>query len=186
MTRAKGLLAICCFTVLGLGGAYFYGITPHHSFAPPDSPQALLDRADTLSWGNKWVEARPLYARAQKLYTAQGQPAKALYAEASQAVPNESISVEGKILRLTQDLSRPEAQDPETKLRILTIRGMLETNFDAAEARATWVQVAQMASQQHHYELATRAGGEQGIAAFLLGNIDVAKKKVVTALTLRR
>ena len=33
--------------------------------------------------------------------------------------------------RLTQDLANPEAQDPETKLRTLTIRGMIEVNCDA-------------------------------------------------------
>ncbi len=164
-----------------LGCAYFYVITPHHSSAPPESGAGLLERADELAWGNNWAEAQPLYARAEHLFDAQHQTSKALYAEVSQIPPNESVSVPNTILRLTEDLQRAEAQDEETRLRILTIRGMLQTNYDAAQARATWQQVGALAVKLHHYELATRAEGEQGIAAFLLGNVDTAKKQVVRA-----
>jgi hypothetical protein len=145
-----------------LGGAYFYAVTPHHSSAPPESAEGLLDRADTLAWGNRWPDAQPLYAKAQHLFAAQKQPSKALYAEVSQVPPDESGSLPSKILQLTQDLGRPEAQEAETRLRILTIRGMLEVNYDAAQARATWQEVGSLAQQLHHYELATRAEGEQG------------------------
>jgi len=133
-----------------LGCAYFYSIAPHHSSAPPESPVGLLERADELAWGNKWAEAHPLYAKAEQLFDAQHQPSKALYAQVSQVPPNESISVPSTILRLTEDLQKPEAQDEETRLRILTIRGMLQTNYDAAQARATWQQVGQLAVKRHH------------------------------------
>jgi len=164
-----------------LGCAYFYAIAPHHSSAAPESAAGLLARADELAWGNEWAEAQPLYAKAELLFESQHQPSKALYAQVSQVPPNESVSVPATILRLTEDLQKPEAQDEETRLRILTIRGMLQTNYDAAEARATWQQVGAVAVKLHHYELATRAEGEQGIAAFLLGDVDTAKKQVVRA-----
>jgi hypothetical protein len=32
----------------------------------------------------------------------------------------------------------PEAQAPETRLRVLTILGMLEVNYDSGMARQTW------------------------------------------------
>ena len=154
-------------TVLGLaialvGGAYFYAVTPHHSSAPPDSADGLLDKADTLSWGNRWAEAQPIYAKASQLFRLQNRPSKALYAAVSEIPADESVSAPATILRLTQDLAKPETQDPETKLRILTIRGMLQVNYDAAEARATWQEVFSLAIKLHHYELATRAEGEQG------------------------
>jgi CHAT domain-containing protein len=173
-------------TVTGLaialvGGAYFYAVTPHHSSAPPDSADGLLDKADTLSWGNRWAEAQPIYAKASQLFRLQNRPSKALYAAVSEIPADESVSAPATILRLTQDLAKPEAQDPETKLRILTIRGMLQVNYDAAEARATWQEVFSLAIKLHHYELATRAEGEQGIAAFILGDTDTAKKQVVRA-----
>jgi CHAT domain-containing protein/tetratricopeptide (TPR) repeat protein len=184
MSRAswgKRILAVFGVTLVLLGSTYFYLISPHHSSALPESAEGLLDRADTLAWGNRWADAQPLYARAQHLFDAQKQRSKALYAEVSQVPPDESGSVPGKIFQLTQDLGKPAAQEAETRLRILTIRGMLETNYDAGQARSTWEEVKGLALKQHHFELATRAEGEQGIAAFLLGDTETAKKQVVRA-----
>jgi len=82
---------------------------------------------------------------------------------------------------LTHDLALPEAQEPETRLRILTILGMLEVNYDSGMAQKTWTEVETLALRQRHYLLASRAIGEQGIVAFLLGDIATAKKKVVRA-----
>ena len=96
------------------------------------------------------------------------------------------MSIPATLWALTQDLARPEAADPETKLRILTIRGMLETNYNASEARSTWQDVAALAIRLHHYELATRATGEQGIAAFILGDTETAKAQVIRAWELSK
>lgn len=153
----------------------------NHSFAAPESADELLDRADTLSWTNRWAEARPVYAKAAALFTTAHQPAKALYASVSEIPADESTSAATNILHLTQVLNSPAGQDPATKLRILTIRGMLETNYDASEALATWRQVEQLALNQRAFMLATRAGGEQGIAAFILGDTQTAKTQVVKA-----
>ena len=177
----KKIFATLGTSFLVAGGAYYYAITPHHSSAPPDSAAGLLDRADTLAWGNRWAEALPLYQKAEQLYTSQHELSKALYAQVSQIPPNESVSIPATLWALTQDLARPEAADPETKLRILTIRGMLETNYNASEARSTWLDVAALAIRLHHYELATRATGEQGIAAFILGDTETAKAQVIRA-----
>jgi tetratricopeptide (TPR) repeat protein len=92
-----------------------------------------------------------------------------------------SISVPAQIALLTYNLALPEAQEPETRLRVLTILGMLEVNYDSEMAQKTWTEVETLALRQHHYLLASRAIGEQGIAAFLLGDIATAKKKVVKA-----
>jgi hypothetical protein len=58
---------------------------------------------------------------------------------------------------------------------------MLEVNYDSGMAGETWTQVEDLAIRQHHYLLASRAIGEQGIAAFLLGDMSTAKKDVVKA-----
>ncbi len=100
--------------------------------------------------------------------------------------PNESANVPQTILTLNADLSKPEASDPETRLRIMTIRGMLETNYDASMARTTWQEVESQALKLHHYALASRAEGEQGIAAFILGDTESAKKLVVRAWSLSK
>ena len=74
---------------------------------------------------------------------------KALYAEVSEIpVGVEHGNVPHELARLTADLQRPEASDPRTKLRILEILGMLETNYDAAYALKTWTEVGRLATQQ--------------------------------------
>jgi CHAT domain-containing protein len=108
---------------------------------------------------------------------------QALYARVSQmpAQSESSTTIPSQIAVLRHDLILPEAHDPETRLRILTILGMLEVNYDSGMARETWAEVEALAIRQHHYLLASRAIGEQGIAAFLLGDIATAKKNVVKA-----
>jgi CHAT domain-containing protein len=151
-------------------------------------PQALLTRADDLSWLNSWIQAEPLYRQAELEFTQRHQLSKALYARVSQmpAHSESSVSIPAQIALLRSDLNLPEAKEPETRLRILTILGMLEANYDAAMARTTWSGVESLAMQQHHYLLASRAIGEQGFAAFLLGDIATAKKDVVKAWTVAK
>ena len=151
-------------------------------------PEALLMRADDLSWLNSWIQAEPLYRRAEKEFTERHQISKALYAKVSQipAHSESSTSIPSQIAQLRSDLDLPGAKNPETRLRILTILGMLEVNYDSGMARQTWSEVESLANQQHHYLLAVRAVGEQGIAAYLLGDITTAKKDVVKAWTVAK
>jgi tetratricopeptide (TPR) repeat protein len=144
--------------------------------------QRLLDQADGLAWNNQWLKAEPVYQRAERLFDQKNDSSRALYAHVSQIIPHaESRSLPATILELTDDLKLPAAQDPETRLRVLTIRGMIEVNYDAAMARDTWSQVAKLASRQGHLLLASRAVGEKGIASFLLGDLKSAKTKVLAA-----
>jgi hypothetical protein len=131
-------------------------------------PDSLLSQLDALSRNDNWIKAEPLFRHAEILFAHQHRESKALYAHVSQIPPNsEFSSLTDTIFQLTNDLARPEAADPETHLRILTIRGMLETDYDAASARSTWAQVAELArrrGRRGHLQLALRATGEQGIA----------------------
>lgn len=178
-------LAVVGMVIL-VAGVYFYAITPHRISAPPDSAQGLLERADSLAWDNCWAEAAPLYKRAQGMFLAQGKLSKALYSQVSQIPSNESLNLPSTIWMLTKDLNGQAAADPETRLRILTIRGMLETNYNAAEALTTWEQVSSLATRLGHFDLATRAMGEEGIASFILGDAATAKKKVIRAWMLSK
>jgi hypothetical protein len=89
-----------------------------------------------------------------------------------------ATSFPSQIASLRRDLELPEAQEPETHVRVLTILGMLEVNYDSGMARQSWAEVQSLASSQHHYLLASRAIGEQGIAAFLLGDIATTRRAV--------
>jgi CHAT domain-containing protein len=171
------LLVVTALTIFGFSRA-----RSAEEKADVHNPDALLKQADSLAWNNNWIKAEPLYNRAEAGYVQEHKPSRALYAHVSQIPPNsEASSLTATIFALTEDLTLPEAADPETRLRILTIRGMIETNYDAASAQSTWTQVAQLARQRHHYMLAARAMGDQGIAAFILGDINTAKKQVVGA-----
>ncbi len=180
-SRAKKAAAALGITFGLAAGAYFYAVSPHHSSAPPESAQGLLDRADALAWNSRWAEAQPIYAKAQQLFEIQRQPSKALYAAISQLPPDESVSLRRNILRVREALQLPAAQDPETKLRLLTILGGFEIDYDAAQARATWQEVERLALKQGHLAQATRAVGDQGIAAFILGDTETAKDQVTKA-----
>ena len=147
-----------------------------------DSADALLQRADDLAWNGQWFAAAPIFHQAEIKYTAERNEAKVLYAQVSQ-IPAyaESASLADTIYALTQDLKKPAATDPETRLRILEVRGMIENNYDASLARQTWSRVALLARDRGHLLLASRALGEEGISAFLLGDTATAKKEVLTA-----
>lgn len=185
-SRAKKAAGVLGITFGLAAGAYLYAVSPHHSSAPPESAEGLLDRADALAWNNRWTDAQPLYAKAQHLFDAQHRPSKALYAAVSQLPPDESVSLRSNILRLTEALQLPEAQDPETRLRLLTIRGGFEIDYDAAQARSTWQEVERLALKKGHLALATRAVGDQGIAAFILGDTETAKDQVTKAWSLSK
>ena len=184
MGKLKKLVEISALIVACSLSAYAIAVAPHHSWAAPESAEGLLDKADALSWTNRWVIAAPVYARASVLFKQNHQGAKALYAEVSQFPADESTSVATKIRRLDEALKTKAAEDPATRLRVLTIKGMLSTNYDAGLALVTWREVSALASDCGEIRLATRAGGEQGIAAFLLGDINTAKKQVLRAWSL--
>jgi len=171
---AAGLLVVASLGAVG-----------YHVFRRRNArtPEALLERADEMSWLNSWIAAEPLYRQAETQFRKRGDLSKALYAQVSEmpAESESSITIPAQVALLRHDLTLPEAHDSETRLRILTILGMLETNYDAGMARATWAKVERLAIRQHHFLLASRAVGEQGIAAFLLGDITAAKKDVLRA-----
>jgi tetratricopeptide (TPR) repeat protein len=184
MGLGKKIAAVSVSGIAGLLIAYGIAVAPHPSLAPAESAQGLLDKADTFSWTNRWALAQPVYAQAAGMFRQANQPAKVLYAEVSELPADESTSVAAKILRLNEALTTDAARDPATRLRVLTIKGMLETNYDAGQALTTWREVAQLAMKRGELRLASRAGGEQGIAAFILGDTNTAKSQVVRAWAL--
>jgi CHAT domain-containing protein len=185
-SRTKKIIVVFGIAAVALSAGYFLAITPYHSFAAPESAQGLLYKADTLSWNNQWPEAKPFYERAAAEFAQQNQPSKALYATVSAIPADETVSASTYVLLLTNDLRRPEAQEPETRLRILTILGIIETNYNAALALPTWKKVQQLAFKQGHVMLASRAQGEQGIAAYILGDKATGARLTIRAWTLAK
>ena len=87
-------------------------------------PEALLTRADDLSWLNSWIQAEPLYRQAELEFTQRHKLSKALYARVSQmpAHSESSISIPAQIALLRTDLDLSEGKDPETRLTRVTER----------------------------------------------------------------
>ena len=54
---ARNLLITVGAVLLVCAGLYLCFVTPHHRSAPPESAVGLLNRADTLAWGNRWADA---------------------------------------------------------------------------------------------------------------------------------
>ena len=148
----------------------------------PSSPEGLVQQADALAWKNQWVAAKPLYEKARVNFLKEGKTSEALYAEVSQIpVDVERTSVPEQLIRLSRDLQIPAAKDPRTRLRVFEILGMVETNYDAGLAEKTWAEVGRLAIEQHQYMLASRASGEEGIAAYLLGDTATARRRVLAS-----
>ena len=134
--------------------------------------------AQCLGSGRTAITARPNSNFAQKANLP-----RALYAQVSQ-IPAESESsttIPNQIAVLRRDLELPAARDPETRLRILTILGMLETNYDAGMAREPGAKSRSSLSTGTITFSPRAPVGEQGIAAFLLGDMATAKKDVLRA-----
>ena len=169
--------------VTSAGLAVAAGIIVFHSHqVRAGTPEAILTRADDLSWNNQWIAATPLYREAEIKFLREGKSSEALYAQVSQFIPRaESEPIPSLLVQLGQLKALPAAQAPETRLRFLVIEGMIETNYDASMARTTWQEVEQLARQQGYYRLMARAMGEEGIASFLLGDLTNAKKLVLRA-----
>jgi hypothetical protein len=153
----------------------------------PDPLTRLLELADEKAWLNDSIEAAPLYQKVEELCIQRNDLSCALYARVSQ-IPahSETGSISTQIAQLSKDLTLPAARDYRTRLRVLSVRGMLEVNYDAAMTSATYSAIETMALQRGHCLIAARARGEQGIADFLTGNIATAKKKVVYAWTVSK
>lgn len=163
------------------------GLIAYQWLRHQDSAEIILDDADKLAWNNQWLQAAPLFARAEKLFLQQGRKSEALHAHVSQFIPRaEREPLPDLLYELKKDEALPEAQDQETHLRILLIEGMIETNYDASMARTTWTDIEHIAATHGHFLLMARAWGEEGIAAFLLGDIATAKKLVSRAWMVSR
>jgi hypothetical protein len=173
-----------CFWSSGVAIGPLLRFMRRHS---PNPVSRLLEQADEKAWLNNWIDAAPLYQKVEERCRERNDQSCALYARVSQIPANsETASIASQIAQLSKDLTLPAARDYRTRLRVLSVRGMLEVNYDAAMTSATYSAIETMALQRGHFLVAARARGEQGIADFLTGNIATAKRKVVYAWTVSK
>jgi len=152
----------------------------HILLLPP--AEKLLQQADKLSDDGDWLAAAPLYKQAEALFHHQGNAARELYAHVSQfpaEIESSPRSLSDWLQLVNHELGVPAAADPDTRLRILEVKGQIETNYDAALAHETWLAIRHLALQQQDFQLANRAYGEDAIAVYMLGDMAAARKQVV-------
>ncbi len=156
----------------------------HRRHPNSNDPREVLQDGDYLFWLNNPLEARPFYARAERLFESRGDQRNALYARISQIpAETENRNLAELSRELTQQLRQPFLQhDPYLRLRVLVVKGGVDLNLDALSARPVWQEVETLATSLGEHSLASRASGELGILAFLDGKSEEAKWRVGKAL----
>jgi hypothetical protein len=76
------------------------------------SPEALLKRADDLSWLNSWIAAAPLYHQAELEFVQEGNASRALYAHVSQVLAESESSRTGCINSQRRPRKIPQGLKP--------------------------------------------------------------------------
>lgn len=137
-------------------------------------PDALLKEAERLSWLKAWRAAAPLYAEAERLFTARGDPRNALFARINHLrgqLP--TLPVADVSQQLDAYLDDPLVQsDARLRLRCLVIKGETDQDLDPTLAEASWREALAAAESLKDAGWVNRARGELGLVAFLQGNIN--------------
>ena len=136
LVRGRFRLLVLIVSILSLAA-----VVVAMAFQPrPGSTEAQLAEADRLGWNNRWLQAQPIYASAEEAFIKRGDKAHALYSHVSQfPVKMESSDLSTLIAELSQDLTRPEAADPATRLRVLEMKAKCEEEYVAAASKVTFV-----------------------------------------------
>lgn len=137
-------------------------------------PDALVKEAERLAWLKAWTAAAPLYAEAERLFTARGDPRNALFARISHLrgkLPTLPIAEVSQ--QLDVYLDNPLVQsDPRLRLRCLVIKGETDQDLDPTLAEASRREALTVAESLKDAGWVNRARGELGLVAFLQGNIN--------------
>lgn len=149
------------------------------------NPQALLQEADYLAYLGNWEKACPYFAKAQRLFSAQGDQRDALYCRISCVEADvEKGSYTAAASYLSQELHDSLVRnDARLKLRCLTVKGIVDLNTNTIDAKRDWTEALALAKSLHDAVWETRATGWLGIVDFVNGNTSGAGAKVIGAIT---
>lgn len=137
-------------------------------------PEALLQEAERLAWLKAWTQAAPLYAEAERLFTARGDPRNALFARINHLrgqLP--TLPIADVSQQLAAYLDDPLVRsDARLRLRCLVIKGETDQDLDPTLAEASWREALAVAESLGDEGWVNRARGELGLVAFLQGNVN--------------
>jgi CHAT domain-containing protein len=147
-------------------------------------PRQLLARAEQLADAYNWYDAEPLYLEAEKGFEVAGDRRDTLFARVSRlrgemqirALPELASEIDSI---LATDVAKA---DKPLQLRCLIVRGDVDLEIDAPAAREDWAAALALASELGDRKWQSRAKGELGMIAFLLGDTGTALSQVTQAL----
>jgi CHAT domain-containing protein/tetratricopeptide (TPR) repeat protein len=132
----------------------------------------ILAAADHFYWLNNGPAAAPLYARAEKLFSANSDKRNELHAHIGQLRSEaETMSFVDLSRYLGEELQTPMLkQDKELRLRCLIAKGYTDVEIDYRATKRDWLEARDLANALGQVQWVTRADGELGLVAFLEGN----------------
>jgi CHAT domain-containing protein/tetratricopeptide (TPR) repeat protein len=147
-------------------------------------PQELLAEANRLYWLNNGPKAAPLYAKAEKLFAAQGDSRNELYAKVGRLRSEaETMSFVELSRVLNEQLQNPIVRnDSRLRLWCLIAKGYTDLEIDYRASKRDWLEAQDIAKSLGEDQWVTRASGELGLIAFLEGNPGRAAKLLGGAL----
>jgi tetratricopeptide (TPR) repeat protein len=147
-------------------------------------PRQALAKAEQLADIYNWYDAHPYFAEAEKLFLAQSDERNALFARASRLRGEMQILPFPEVIDAIDGiLSTAVAKgDPALRLRCLIVRGDVNLEIDAPAAKDDWQAALETAKEIGDRKWESRAIGELGMIAFLLGDASTARLQVGQAL----
>jgi len=147
-------------------------------------PTQLLTRAEQLADFYNWYDAEPLYVEAEKGFALAGDERNALFARVSRlrgemqmrALPELVDEIDSI---LATDVAK---NDKALRLRCLIVRGDVDLEIDAPGAQSDWASALALAGELGDRKWQSRAQGELGMIAFILGDTGTALSQVTQAL----
>jgi CHAT domain-containing protein/tetratricopeptide (TPR) repeat protein len=148
------------------------------------NPQELLAEANRRYWLNNGPKAAPLYAKAEKLFAAQGDSRNELYAKVGRLRSEaETMSFVELSRVLNEQLQNPIVRnDPRLRLWCLIAKGYTDLEIDYRASKRDWLEAQDIAKSLGEDQWVTRASGELGLIAFLEGNPGRAARLLGRAL----
>jgi len=135
-------------------------------------PQALLAVADHFYWLNNGPVARPLYTKAEQLFSERHDAKNELHAKVGRLRSEaETMSFVDLSHFLNEQLQNPIVQaDKKLRLWCLIAKGYTDIEIDFRATKRDWLEAQELANELGEKQWATRAAGELGLVAFLEGN----------------
>ena len=172
-----GLLAFLSYRSIGIHRILTAGKRLGQRAEPRDAetstdPQELLAEANRLYWLNNGPKAAPLFAKAEKLFAAQGDSRNELYAKVGRLRSEaETMSFVELSRVLNEQLQNPIVRnDSRLRLWCLIAKGYTDLEIDYRASKRDWLEAQDIAKSLGEDQWVTRASGELGLIAFLEGN----------------